>query len=86
MNFRPSDPKGNNADKIKHIKMKDNQCIAKYNVKFNHLTALTRYGDKPLMKDFYDGLPNHVKDGLALYIERPIMLAELCRRAHNVDL
>jgi hypothetical protein len=84
-NFGPADPVGDAEDEIVILRMKDNQRIAKYNVDFNRLAALTRWPDAPLRHAYYRGLPARIKDILA-HTERATTLDALRNSAQQIDI
>jgi hypothetical protein len=84
-NFGPADPVGDAEDDIVNLRMKDTQRIAKYNVDFNRLAALTRWDDAPLRHAYYRGLPARIKDILA-HSDKPATLDALRIAAQNIDI
>ncbi len=60
--FRPIDPTADAEDNINNLKMKDNQCILKYNIKFTRLAAQTGWNNSVLWHCYYSGLAKHIKD------------------------
>ena len=57
VNFGPSDPVGDAEEDLDHLKMKKNQKIAKYNVKFNCLAAQCKWGEAPPMLSLLQRAP-----------------------------
>ena len=54
--FGPIYPTADAEDNIDNLKMKDNQCILKYNVEFNCLAVQTGWNDSVLRHHYYSGL------------------------------
>ena len=48
VNFGSLDPVGDAEEDLDHLKMKENQKIAKYNIEFNRLAAQCKWGEAPL--------------------------------------
>ena len=85
-NFGTIDPTGDAEDQIGLLKMKDNQKIVKYNVKFQQRASkLEDWGDKALRHHYYKGLPARIKDALALRGEIPSSLVLLRDEAIVLD-
>ncbi|KAF7365530.1 Retrotransposon nucleocapsid protein [Mycena venus] len=61
-NFGPQDPVGDAKDAIRQCRMKSSDRITTYIVAFDHLAAITGWGDRALRHQFYEGLPNRIKD------------------------
>ncbi|KAF7363217.1 Reverse transcriptase domain-containing protein [Mycena venus] len=61
-NLGPQDPVGDAEDPIRQCRMKSSDRIATYIVAFDHLAAITGWGDWALRHQFYEGLPNQIKD------------------------
>jgi hypothetical protein len=64
-NFGPTDPVGDAENRINHVRMKTNERIAKYMVRFNRLASQLTWGDSALRHQFYRGLPDRIKDEMA---------------------
>src|SRR5258705_12918534 len=61
--FRPANPVGSAEIELHHLKMSYESQISKYLVQFNSCVA---WGDAALCFQFYDGLPDHLKDKVAI--------------------
>jgi Retrotransposon gag protein len=75
-NFGPADPVGDAEEGLDALRMRDGQKIAKYNVEFNRLAAIAKWGDAPLRHAYYKGLPDRIKDSL-VHAKKPTNLQEL---------
>jgi hypothetical protein len=64
VNFGPLDLVRDAEEDLDHLKMKENQKIAKYNVEFNCLAAQCKWGKALLHQAYYKGLPTCIKDGI----------------------
>ncbi|KAG6329315.1 hypothetical protein ID866_9774 [Astraeus odoratus] len=65
-NFSPHDPVGDPEHQFNNLSMKDNSCINKYTIKFNHLTTQVHgCREGALHHIFYHGQPDHIKDKIA---------------------
>ena len=62
-NFRPHDPEGKGD--LENLCMCNNQCIVKYLINFNRLTACVQWGEATLRWQLYCGLPSQIKDEIA---------------------
>ncbi|KAF7328942.1 Retrotransposon nucleocapsid protein [Mycena venus] len=63
-NFGPQDLVGDTEGAIQQCWMKSSDRITTYIVAFDHLAAITGWGDRALRHQFYEGLPNRIKDEL----------------------
>ena len=54
--FSPIDLTADAEDSIDNLKMRDNQCILKYNIDFNRLAIQTGWNDNVLQHRYYSGL------------------------------
>ena len=85
-NFGTIDPVGDAKEQIMVLKMRNDQKILEYNVKFQQLASkLDDWGDKALRTHYYRGLPNRIKDALALRGELPTSLYRLKEEAIILD-
>ena len=55
--------------------MRNNQCIVKYLVDFNRLTAQVQWGKATLYRQLYHGLPSQIKDEIA-HVGKPDTLTQ----------
>ena len=85
VNFGPADPIGDAEEGLDALRMSDKHKIAKYNVEFNKLAALTAWGDAPLRQAYYKGLPDRIKDTL-VNVPKAKNLDELRIAAQQVDI
>jgi hypothetical protein len=63
-NFGSTDSVGDAKTRITQLRMKSNKCIIKYMVHFNHLASQLSWGNAALHHQFYQGLPDCLKDDL----------------------
>jgi hypothetical protein len=84
-NFGPADPVGDAEEGLDALRMRDGQRIAKYNVEFNRLAAVAKWGDAPLRHAYYKGLPDRIKDSL-VHVEKPSNLDALRLAAQTIDI
>jgi hypothetical protein len=83
-NFGPMDPTGDAEMELTQLRMKDGQRITKFNVEFNRLTAICKWGDAPLCHVYYSALPPRIKDAL-IHFSKPTSLTELREKAQTVN-
>src|SRR5258708_8488210 len=76
MHFRPANPVGAAEAEIHHLSMAHNTCLSNYLVHFNTLTFQIGWGNNALQYQFYNSLPDRLKDHLAV-LGRPNTLWEL---------
>ena len=57
-NFGPYDKVGDVEQELVNLRMKDNQQISEYLVRFNSLSSQSEWGEPALKHHFYDGLPS----------------------------
>src|SRR5258708_2029178 len=74
--FRPANPVGSAEIELRHLVMASNTRLAEYLVRFNTLASCVGWGEQALRFQFYDGLPEHLKDRLAM-LGKPDSLREL---------
>ena len=84
LNFGVADPKGDAREDLETLRMKDNQRIVKYNTEFNRLSALLRWDNDVLAHRYYKGLPDRIKDQVALQ-GKPESLRDLRELAMSLD-
>src|SRR5882757_3869773 len=62
-NFGPHDLQGDAEVQLEELIMQDGHCINKYIVEFQRLASQVQgYGNGALCRQFYSGLPSHIKD------------------------
>jgi hypothetical protein len=74
-NFGLYDMQGESEDKLGQLQMQENECIQKYNIKFNSLAAYTDWGESALKWAYQRGLASWIKDELARIPEPPTLAA-----------
>src|SRR5260221_3072898 len=60
--FGPSNPTGTAEIELHHLSMQYDSCISEYLVRFNTLASRVHWGDAALRFQFYDGLPERLKE------------------------
>jgi len=65
-NFGPTNPMGTVEAELHHLFMNHDTHLTEYLVHFNTLTACINWGDRGLHFQFYDGLPNCLKDKITI--------------------
>src|SRR5258707_2161772 len=63
--FRPTNPIGTVEVELRHLTIASGACLSEYLVRFNTLTSRVEWGDAVLHFQFYDGLPDRLKDWIA---------------------
>src|SRR5260370_2469244 len=66
-NFRPANPTGAVEVELRHLTMSSRAHLSEYLVRFNTLASRVEWGDVALCFQFYDGLPDQLKDQITLY-------------------
>ena len=74
--FGPSNPVGNAEIELPHLTMPYDSRLSEYLVRFNTLASQVAWGDAALRFQFYDGLPDRLKDRIAV-LGKPNTLREL---------
>ena len=74
--FGPANPVGNSEIKLHNLTMPFDTHLTKYLVRFNTLAARIAWGDAALRFQFYDGLPDRLKDKIA-FMGKPNTLCEM---------
>jgi Retrotransposon gag protein len=64
-NFRPYDETGNAKHELTNLRMRDNQRVSNYLVRFSGLALHCSWGEPALRYRFYKGLPPRIKDELS---------------------
>jgi len=84
-NFGPHDPSGDAEMQLEQLNMRKGQCINKYIVEFQRLALQVRgWGDGALCRQFYNGLPAHIKDEISC-MGKPATLSEFKTLAQTID-
>src|SRR5260370_40764120 len=68
--FRPTNPTGVVEAELRHLTMSSRAHLSKYLVRFNTLASRVEWGDAALCFQFYDGLPDQLKDQIA-FLRKP---------------
>ena len=84
-NFGPFDESADVEHDLTNLRMKDTQRISDYLVRFNSLAVRCSWGESALRYRFYEGLPAHLKDEICKGDGKLTTLAELRRKAQNID-
>ena len=64
--FGPANPVRSAEIKLHHLNMSYESWISEYLVQFNTLASCAAWGDAALHFQFYNGLPDHLKDKVAI--------------------
>jgi len=84
-NFGPHDPSRDAEMQLEQLNMREGQCINKYIVEFQRLASqVHRWGDGALHRQFYNGLPAHIKDEIS-HMGKPATLSEFKTLAQTID-
>jgi hypothetical protein len=84
-NFRPHDPSGDAEMQLEQLNMHEGQHINKYIVEFQRLASqVRRWGDGALHRQFYNGLPAHIKDKISR-MGKPATLSEFKTLAQTIN-
>ena len=82
--FGPIDPTADAEDNIDNLRMKDNQCILRYNIEFTRLAMQTGWNDSILWHHYYSGLAERIKDIMGTQ-GKPSTLEAMKTLAHSID-
>ncbi len=82
--FGPANPVGSAEIKLRHLIMASNTRLAEYLVCFNTLASHVGWGEQALRFQFYDGLPECLKDQLAM-LGKPDLLRKLVQVTQCYD-
>src|SRR5258707_7956681 len=82
--FSPVNPTGAAESELHHLTMAPSSQLVEYLVQFNTLASRVAWGKAALCFQFYDGLPNHLKDHLAI-LGKPNSLRELVHTTQCFD-
>ena len=64
--FGPANPVGSTEIELHHLNMSYKSWISEYLVQFDTLASWVAWGDVALCFQFYNGLPDHLKDKVAI--------------------
>ena len=82
--FGAANPSADARRELDNLRMKSDQRIRVYDVEFHRLGALALYDEVALLHRYYSGLPDRIKDTLALLPPSP-NLVSLRTTAQNID-
>jgi Retrotransposon gag protein len=83
-NFGPYDKTGNAKHELTNLRMRDNQRVSDYLVRFSGLALRCSWREPALRYRFYKGLPPRIKDELSKS-EKPRTLQVLKQKVQNID-
>ena len=83
-NFGLYDAQGNAEEKLGSLRMKENEQIQKYNIRFNTLAVATGWDLNALKWAYQQGLASRIKDELAQILELRT-LAEYRTKVARID-
>ena len=83
-NFGPADPIGQAEAAIKSLEMRPSERVTSYIVKFNTYAVQIQWGDAALRSQFYDGLPDRLKDEISR-VGKPDSVLQMRRLAQSFD-
>jgi Retrotransposon gag protein len=83
-NFRPYDKTGDAEHELTNLRMRDNQRVSDYLVRFSGLALHCSWGEPALRYRFYEGLPLRIKDELSKS-KKPRTLQVLKQKVQNID-
>src|SRR5260370_26671808 len=83
-NFSPANPIRMAEAKLCHLCMNHEVCLMDYLVWFNTLEACVGWGEGALHFQFYNGLPNRLKDKIVI-LGKPDTLHELVQVTQHYD-
>src|ERR1700721_3281810 len=84
-NFGPYDEIGDAESELTNLRIKDNQRISDYLVKFTSLAVRCPWGEAALRYRFYEGLPPRIKDELSKGEGKPRSLQDMKLKCQNID-
>src|SRR5260370_35709206 len=84
-NFGPANPTGSVETELCHLSMSHDTHLTDYLVHFNTLALRVNWGNGALHFQFYDGLPNRLKDKITI-LGKPDTLQELVQAMHWHDI
>jgi Retrotransposon gag protein len=83
-NFGPYDETGDAEHELTNLRMRDNQRVSDYLVRFSGLALRCSWGEPALRYRFYKGLPPQIKDELSKS-KKPRTLQVLKQKVQNID-
>jgi Retrotransposon gag protein len=83
-NFGPYDETGDAEHELTNLRMRDNQRVSDYLVRFSGLALCCSWGEPALRYRFYEGLPPRIKDELSKS-RKPWTLQVLKQKVQNID-
>ena len=83
--FGQIDAESRAAQKIDHLKMKDNYTVQRYLVNFEKNAVLLGWDDRALRHRFYSGLPERIQDEISR-VGKPDTYDEMVALAERIDL
>jgi len=84
-NFGVYDMEGEAEDKLGQLKMKENETVRKYIIRFNSLAASANWDASALAWAFRRGLASRIKDELMRIRPEPVTLRDLRREVQAID-
>ena len=84
-NFGMYDMEGDAEERLGALRMRENDQVRKYIIRFNTLAAATNWDATALAWAFKRGLASRIKDKLARVSPEPITLSELRREVQRID-
>ena len=84
-NFSMYDMEGDAEERLGALRMRENDQVRKYIIRFNTLAAATNWDATALAWAFKRGLASRIKDELARVSPEPITLSELRREVQQID-
>src|SRR5260221_9905906 len=82
--FGLANPVGSAEIELQHLTMASNDRLPEYLVRFNTLASPVRWGEQALCFQFYDGLPERLKDRLSM-LGKPDSLHKLVLVTQRYD-
>jgi Retrotransposon gag protein len=83
-NFGPYNETGDAEHELTNLRMRDNQHVSNYLVRFSRLALHCSWREPALRYRFYEGLPPWIKDELSKS-EKPRTLQVLKQKVQNID-
>jgi Retrotransposon gag protein len=83
-NFGPYNKTGDAEHELTNLRMRDNQRVSDYLVRFSGLALRCSWGEPALRYRFYEGLPPRIKDELSKS-RKPWTLQVLRQKVQNID-
>src|SRR5260370_9127744 len=83
-NFGPANPMGTAEVELHHLTMNHDTHLMEYLVHFNTLASHVNWGDGALHFQFYDGLPDRLKDKITI-LSKPETLFQMVQTTQCYD-